>query len=75
MTIIKKSQALDSAEKSTRVSAVDELGPNCEVGTKLRALYASIQEEAIPDKFLDLLEELDAAEQRYQENQDNIGGS
>ncbi|MFK4825255.1 NepR family anti-sigma factor [Paenochrobactrum sp. BZR 588] len=75
MTIIKKSQATDDAAKETRVSAVEELGPNCEVGSKLRALYASIQDETIPDRFLDLLEKLDAAEQKYQDKQDQSGGS
>ncbi|OYR11140.1 hypothetical protein CEV32_1437 [Brucella rhizosphaerae] len=30
---------------------------------KLKALYTSIQDETIPDRFLDLLEKLDQAEQ------------
>ncbi|MBB2973566.1 MULTISPECIES: NepR family anti-sigma factor [Phyllobacteriaceae] len=45
-----------------RSSRRDELGPNSEIGSKLRALYSSIQEETIPDRFLDLLERLDQAE-------------
>jgi len=45
------------------------LGPNCEVGLKLKALYASIQDEAIPDRFLDLLEKLDQAEQESMRGQ------
>lgn len=40
----------------------DELGPNTEIGSKLRALYSSIQDETIPDRFLDLLEKLDQIE-------------
>lgn len=40
----------------------DELGPNSEIGLKLRALYATIQEETIPDRFLDLLDKLDQIE-------------
>jgi hypothetical protein len=36
--------------------------PNAQIATKLRALYLSVQEEAIPDRFLDLLEKLDAVE-------------
>ena len=36
--------------------------PNAQIASKLRALYLSVQEEAIPDKFLDLLEKLDAVE-------------
>lgn len=44
----------------------DGLGPNSDIGAKLRALYLSVQEEGIPDKFMDLLEKLDAAEQTAQ---------
>lgn len=42
----------------------DELGPNTEIGSKLRALYSSIQDETIPDRFLDLLEKLDQVERK-----------
>jgi hypothetical protein len=42
----------------------DGLGPNSDIGAKLRAYYGTVQEEPIPDKFLDLLEKLDQAEQR-----------
>lgn len=33
-----------------------------EISRKLRALYDSVQEEGVPDRFLDLLEKLDQAE-------------
>lgn len=39
--------------------------PHAQIATKLRALYVSVQEEAIPDRFLDLLEQLDAVERRH----------
>jgi hypothetical protein len=42
----------------------DGLGPNSHIGAKLRALYISVQDEGIPEKFLDLLEKLDRAEQK-----------
>ena len=42
--------------------ASDILEPNSQIGVKLRSLYAAVQEEAIPDRFLDLLEKLDQAE-------------
>jgi hypothetical protein len=42
----------------------DELGPNSDIGSKLRALYGAVQDEPIPSRFLDLLERLDEAEQR-----------
>lgn len=42
----------------------DGLGPNSDIGAKLRALYSSVQDEGIPDKFLDLLEQLDRAEKK-----------
>ena len=42
----------------------DGLGPNSDIGAKLRALYGAVQEENIPDTLLDLLEKLDQAEQQ-----------
>lgn len=41
----------------------DGLGPNSDIGAKLRALYSSVQDEGIPEQLLDLLEKLDRAEQ------------
>lgn len=41
----------------------DGLGPNSDIGNRLRALYGAVQEETIPPRLLDLLEQLDAAEQ------------
>lgn len=40
----------------------DELGANSDIGMKLRAFYGAVQEESIPDKLLDLLEQLDQVE-------------
>lgn len=34
------------------------------IAMKLKALYTTVEREPIPDFFLDLLERLDAAEQR-----------
>lgn len=59
----------DSAAIAMRHAQADLLGPNCEVSQKLRALYSSIQEETIPDHFLDLLEKLDQAEQESSRGQ------
>ena len=42
--------------------ASDILDPNSQIGVKLRSLYAAVQEEAIPDRFLELLERLEQAE-------------
>lgn len=36
---------------------------HAQISSKLRELYDSVRDEAIPDKFLDLLEKLDEAEQ------------
>ena len=38
------------------------LGPNSDIGAKLRAFYGAVQDQPIPDKFLDLLEKLDQVE-------------
>ena len=40
----------------------DGLGSNSDIGAKLRAFYGAVQDQPIPDKFLDLLEKLDQAE-------------
>jgi hypothetical protein len=37
-------------------------GPFGEIPRKLKEYYDSLQEQAIPDRFLDLLERLDQAE-------------
>lgn len=42
----------------------DGLGPNSDIGNKLRALYGAVQDEGIPDKLLDLLDRLDEVEKR-----------
>jgi hypothetical protein len=36
--------------------------PNASISRKLREFYDAVQEEGIPDRFLDLLEKLDEAE-------------
>lgn len=38
------------------------------ISQKLKALYNSVQDEAIPDRFLDLLERLDAADKAAEKN-------
>ena len=40
----------------------DGLGPNSDIGAKLRAYFGAVQDQPIPDRMLDLLEELDRAE-------------
>jgi hypothetical protein len=42
----------------------DGLGANSDIGVRLRALYASVQEEGIPERLLDLLEKLDQVEEQ-----------
>lgn len=42
--------------------AGDILDPNNQIGIRLRSLYSAVQEEVIPDRFLDLLEKLDQVE-------------
>ena len=43
--------------------ADDGLGPNTDIGARLRALYGAVQDEGVPEQLLDLLEKLDSAEQ------------
>ena len=53
---------LGAGRETVRPARTDN--PNAQIATKLRALYLSIQEEASPDRVLDLLEKLDAVERR-----------
>ena len=41
-----------------------EEGAAGQISKKLRDLYRSIEEEVIPERFLELLEQLDAAEEK-----------
>ena len=43
-------------------SAVGPRNPNDMISQKLKALYSEAEQQAIPDRFLDLLEKLDEAE-------------
>ncbi len=38
--------------------------PQDEIGNRLRAMYAEVENEAIPPELIELLEKLDAAEKR-----------
>ncbi len=59
-----KTQKQEEAEQTRPdLRTVDLLDPNNQIGIRLRSLYAAAQDEAIPDRFLDLLEKLDQAEQ------------
>jgi len=42
--------------------------PNASISRKLKEFYDAVQEEGIPDRFLDLLERLEAAEQAQKAN-------
>ncbi|MFJ6323986.1 MULTISPECIES: NepR family anti-sigma factor [unclassified Rhizobium] len=56
-------QNSEDADKTVSdLRAVDILDPNNQIGNRLRSFYSAMQDEAIPDRFLDLLEKLDQAE-------------
>jgi hypothetical protein len=57
-----KSKMNDMTPRSSRPQ--DGLGPNSDIGAKLRAYYGTVQEEPVPSKFLDLLEKLDQVESK-----------
>lgn len=41
---------------------LDPLGPNSEIGRKLKQFYDGIVQDAVPDRFADLLSKLEAAD-------------
>lgn len=52
----------EADEKSPASAEPHLIDPNSLVARVLRELYDSVQNEAIPERFLDLLEKLDRAE-------------
>lgn len=56
-----KDKMIETSAPRTRRTD-DGLGPNSDIGAKLRAFYGAVQDQPIPDKFLDLLEKLDEVE-------------
>ncbi|KQV83878.1 NepR family anti-sigma factor [Rhizobium sp. Root1220] len=52
----------ENDQQRLEMRASDMLDPNSQIGVRLRSLYSAVQDEAIPDRFLDLLEKLDQAE-------------
>lgn len=58
----------DKSKKGQHVEAgawnAAGVDPNSEIGAKLKAYFSSVQSEPIPDRFLDLLEKLDATERK-----------
>jgi hypothetical protein len=63
-TVMKDKIQMQHAAGARTRRGDDGLGPNSDIGMKLRALYGAVQDETIPDKFLELLEKLDQVEQQ-----------
>lgn len=59
---MKDKDTMNEMSVPRRRRAEDGLGPNSDIGAKLRAFYGAVQDQPIPDKFLELLEKLDQAE-------------
>lgn len=55
-------------EQDGDVQPETSLGHNSEIGKKLKAFYTAIQDETIPERFLELLNALDRAEEAGQQN-------
>jgi hypothetical protein len=61
----------DNRKKQDMTISHDEIRPgsvppNASISRKLRDFYDAVQEEGIPDRFLDLLEKLEEAERKTQ---------
>ena len=61
---MKDKKAMNDLSTIRRRHQDDGLGPNSDIGNKLRALYGAVQEEGIPDKLPDLLDRLDEVERQ-----------
>lgn len=51
-----------SEPRARRAGSADILGTNTEIGRKLRQYYDGLVSEEVPDRFAQLLQELDQAE-------------
>ncbi len=63
---IRKKQDMTTAQPSQVKPGT--IAPNASISRKLKEFYDAVQEEGIPDRFLDLLERLEAAEQAQKAN-------
>ncbi|MCO4317479.1 RNA polymerase [Phyllobacterium sp. 21LDTY02-6] len=63
-----KNSSSDAPASAARIRRRDTKNAETEIGLKLRALYASVQDEEIPTRFLDLLEKLDEAERKHSQS-------
>jgi hypothetical protein len=63
-----KRQRLEPGRRGTRAASAS-LGPDAQakIGTQLRAMYDDIVKQGVPDRFTDLLNRLDAAEDKPQD--------
>ena len=61
--VVKDKEKMNDMSAPRPRRSEDGLGPNSDIGAKLRAFYGAVQDQPIPDKFLDLLEKLDEVEQ------------
>ncbi|WP_078707302.1 NepR family anti-sigma factor [Consotaella salsifontis] len=57
----REENALQTAP-AERGSEPPDLGPNTAIGRRLKAYYEDVASEPVPDRFLSLLDALDAAE-------------
>ncbi len=63
---IRKNHDMTTAETSQIKPGA--IAPNASISRKLKEFYDAVQEEGIPDRFLDLLERLEAAENAQKAN-------
>ena len=63
-------------ESSTAGGAIEDGGVEAaqlQISQQLRGLYQSVQDEGIPDRFLDLLQKLDEAEKAHEAKKAETG--
>lgn len=57
-----KANTTPTADRKKRGSGADPLGANSEIGRKLRQYYEDLVSEEVPDRFADLLKQLENSE-------------
>ncbi|MBX3597484.1 MAG: hypothetical protein KF874_07935 [Rhizobiaceae bacterium] len=57
-----------SEKRAKKPNAAASLGPNAEIGRKLKQYYESLIAEEVPDRFAQLLSRLDSAEAKLEKD-------
>lgn len=63
---------MDTEKSETQQSLNELMRPHSEITAKLKQLYSSIQAEPLPENIINLLDQLDAAEENGSHSKEKL---